>query len=356
MKNAGTLARMLRSTRVLVLLLAVLLGPAAWAGELRVYFFDVGQGDSALIVSPSGKTVLIDAGPPEARARLEARLTELLHAPLDLAILTHPHLDHLGGMVAALSVKGALAFMDSGFEHPSPQYAALLEYLQAHQIRVLNAISGRTIDLGGGASLTLLGPPKPFFHGTRSDPNANSVVARLTYGTEHFLFSGDAEEETEQMLLREGNLQSDVLKVPHHGSRHSSTEPFLAAVKPKIAVISVGAGNDYGHPTRAALDRLEAVGAKVYRTDLDGEVRIACDGTHLRVESNKASEGAARAQKAEAAPVSVATAYIGSRSSHVFHRAGCTGADRIKPQNRVVFTSRAAAISAGRKPAKDCNP
>jgi len=359
---------MLRPTRLLLLLLALLLAPAAQAAELRVYFFDVGQGDAALIVSPAGKTVLIDAGPPEARARLAARLGQLLHGPLDLAILTHPHLDHLGGMVDALSVEGARAFMDSGFVHPSPQYTALLEYLKAHKIRVLNATQGRNIDLGGGASITLLGPPQPYFHGTRSDPNANSVIVKLTYGKESFLFSGDAEEETEKMLVAHGGLQSEVLKVPHHGSRHSSTEPFLAAVKPKVAVISVGAGNDYGHPTRAALDRLEAVGAKVYRTDLDGEVRIDSDGTKLRVEATKSSEPVAQTEhtrfkqhepprsKASEPQVATAGGFVGSRNSHVFHRAGCSGSERIKPENRVSYPDRDAALAAGRTPAKDCNP
>ncbi|MBS2032873.1 MAG: MBL fold metallo-hydrolase [Deltaproteobacteria bacterium] len=372
---------MLRSLRLLALALVFLLAPAAQAGELKVYFFDIGQGDSSLIVSPTGKTVLIDSGPPDDAAKLKQRLSELLTAPIDLVILTHPHLDHLGGMEQALSVRGAQTFMDSGFNHPSPAYSSLLRYLESHNIKVVNATQGRNIDIGGGATLALLGPPSPFFNGTRSDPNANSVVARLTFGSEHVLFTGDAEEETEQMLIRGGDIQSDVLKVPHHGSRHSSTPDFLAAVKPRFAVISVGAGNDYGHPTRAALDRLEGVGAKIFRTDLDGEVRLVTDGKNLEVYPAKDAPTASAASAPEPAPVepkkphqpkgkvievkkhggdkvvaSVDGGFVASKNSKVFHKASCGGAEHIKAENKVNFATRKQALASGREPAKDCNP
>ena len=367
---------MLRSLRLLALALVLLLAPAAQAGELKVYFFDIGQGDSALIVSPTGKTVLIDSGPPEGAASLRRRLSELLTGPIDLAILTHPHLDHLGGMEQALSVHGAQAFMDSGFNHPSPAYSSLLRYLEAHNIKVVNATQGRNIDMGGGAMLTLLGPPSPFFSGTRSDPNANSIVARLTFGNEHILFTGDAEEETEQMLIHGGDLQSDVLKVPHHGSRHSSTQPFLDAVKPRFAIISVGAGNDYGHPTRAALDRLEGMGAKIFRTDLDGEIRLVTDGKNLEVYPAKDAPTASVAAEPEPEPQApepkksrghmgkvvdvkkhdVERGFVASKNSKVFHKPSCNGAEHIKADNKISFATRQQALASGREPAKDCNP
>lgn len=373
---------MLRWLRPLALLLVLLLAPAAWAGELKVYFLDVGQGDSELIVSPTGKTVLIDAGPPDCGPKLHQRLMELLKAPLDLVILTHPHVDHLGGMEQALTARGAKVFMDSGFVHASPQYSALLEYLKGSDIKVLNATQGRNIDLGGGAVLTLLGPPQPFLSGTRSDPNANSVVARLTYGKRHLLFSGDAEEPTEQMLLREGDLQSDVLKVPHHGSRHSSTPPFLAAVKPSIAIFEVGAHNDYGHPTNEALARYQGLGARIYRTDLDGEIRLSTDGDRISVTTEKHGDPDARLaagepraghdrrsaahrtasleprperDTSEMKPVEL-RGYVSSKRSKVFHKLGCAGGEKIKVENRVSYGSRDEAVAAGLEPAKDCNP
>ena len=369
----GYHSRMLRSLRFVALLAVALFAPAAWAGELKLYFLDVGQGDSELIVSPTGKTVLIDAGPPEAGPKLRARLERLLGAPLDLVILTHPHLDHLGGMEQALEVRGAKVFMDSGFNHPSPQYESLLHYLAAHDIKVLNATQGRNIDLGGGAMLSLLGPPQPFLTNTRSDPNANSIVARLAFGKRHFLFVGDAEEPTEQMLLKQGDLRSDVLKVAHHGSRHSSTPPFLEAVKPSIAVIEVGTGNDYGHPTEEALSRLTGIGAKIYRTDLDGEVRVTCDGEHLSVSTDhtpdassmmtpgtKSPDGThhrrARSEPLPVKQVAAAEGYVASRRGKVFHRAGCPGGERIKAGNKISFPTRDAAVSSGLEPAKDCNP
>lgn len=358
---------MLRRLVALALWLAtVALALPARAAELTVTFFDVGQGDAALIVSPTGKTVLIDAGPPAAAAHLHERLAALLHAPLDLALLTHPHLDHLGGMEAALSARGAALFMDSGFDHPSESYGRLLSFLEAQQVRVVNARAGRKIDLGGGAVLTLLGPPEPFLEGTRSDVNANSVVARLTYGARAVLFTGDAEEPTERLLLQGGGLRADVLKVAHHGSGHSSTRVFLQAVQPTVALISVGAGNDYGHPSEEAVARLQNAGARVYRTDLDGEVTLHTDGARLRVETSRARAGpqSAAASKPKGrttsaradAPVPGDVGFVASTKGHVFHRGDCAAVKKMKARNRVRFGLRTLALASGRSPAKDCNP
>lgn len=242
----------------------------ARAGELRVEFLDVGQGDAELITSPTGKTVLIDGGPPEASRRLAERAARLPE-PIDLVLLSHRHSDHLGGLRAALQARGARLFLDASFPHPSPLYDRLLAELARQHIPVRNAVAGRTIDLGGGAVLTLLGPPEPALRGTRSDVNANSVVARLDYGETSFLFCGDAEAETEAWLLRSGRpLRAQVVKMAHHGSRYASTPAFIAAVHAELAVASAGQGNSYGHPHAEALARWSAAGAHVYRTDRDG--------------------------------------------------------------------------------------
>jgi competence protein ComEC len=264
---------------------ALLVPPAAEAaGTLRLDFIDVGQGDAALVTSPAGKTVLVDGGPRKSSAALVTFLTRHTRAPLDLILLSHRHEDHLGGLPAAIREVGARQFLDAPTPHPGTAYAALLRALESGRVTVRQANLGRRIDLGGGATMTLIGPPDPPIVGSRSDVNANSVVARISYGRFAVLFAGDAEAPTEAWLLASGaDLRASVLKVPHHGSRYASGVRFLRAVGARIAVISAGAGNDYGHPAPQTLARLARAGATVYRTDLDGDVTIETDGRSIRV-------------------------------------------------------------------------
>lgn len=386
---------------VLVLLLTASVGlaapsPAPGGKPLTVYFFDVGQGDSALIVSPTGKTLLIDGGPPEAGARLASRLRGLVQGPLDLVILTHPHLDHLGGLKKALQAVGARRFMDSGFDHPSEAYRDLLDFVGKNVGQVMlptpnpqSPGSLLTVGLGEGVTLTILWPRRPvedFLHNTRSDANSNSIVAKLTYGKTAFFFPGDAEPDTEAALLaKKGTIDftSTVLKVGHHGGKHSSTKAFLAAIQPKVAVISCGVGNDYGHPTSEALERLNAAGARVFRTDQDGEVVATSDGNTVTLKSAKGggvtvpgevkpgavasgplpaavqpASTTTRAAASEKSPETPAkkqgTRYIGLKGSKVFHREDCPTLQRSKSE-RIVFPSREAAMKE-RRPAEDCDP
>lgn len=386
-----------RLLSVLVLLLAASVGLAApapassAAGKpLTVHFFDVGQGDAALIISPTGKTVLIDAGPPEAGTRLARRLRELVQGPVDLVILTHPHLDHLGGMTKALQAVGARRFMDPGFDHPSDAYRDLLDFVGKSVGQVMvpapnpqTPESLLTVGLGEGVTLTVLWPRRPqeeFLDNTRSDANSNSIVTKLTYGKTAFFFTGDAEPDTEAALLRKNlDFTSTVLKVAHHGGKHSSTKAFLAAVKPKAAVISCGAGNDYGHPTSEALERLGAVGARVFRTDRDGEVVATSDGTRVTLKAAKGAPvsfagevkpgpvalgpilpgGAAPKGRAEVKGTEGPTKKKGSRfaslkGSKVFHREDCSTLQRSK-NARIEYPSREAALKE-RRPAEDCDP
>jgi competence protein ComEC len=255
---------------------------AAPPAPLRIDFIAVGQGDAALVTSPTGKTVLIDGGPKEAGPTLVALLRERRVAALDLVLLTHRHADHLGGLTAVVRRVGVRMFLDAPYPHKSAVYGTLLETLEARHVAVLRATSGRTIDLGGGAVITLLGPPDPPIDRSRSDVNANSVVVRLDYRGIGVLFAADAEPQTERWLLAStARLPAQILKVAHHGSSYSSTTAFLRAVAPLAAVISVGAPNNHGHPTPEAIARLEHLPARVYRTDQDGTVSVETDGARI---------------------------------------------------------------------------
>jgi competence protein ComEC len=274
-------------------LLAPLRAGATASPQLRVDFIDVGQGDAALVTSPTGKTVLIDGGPRRSSRALVAFLAAHTHGPVDLILLTHRHEDHLGGLTAVVRELGARQFLDAPVPHAGGAYAALVRALAARGIPAKQAIRGRVIDLGAGATLTLLGPPEPPIVGSRSDVNANSVIARLAYRDFSVLFAGDAEAPTEAWLVSSGaDLHAAVLKVPHHGSRYASGVNFLRAVAPRIAVVSVGANNDYGHPAPQTLERLARTGAAIYRTDMDGDVTIETDGRSVSVHAARGRQQA----------------------------------------------------------------
>lgn len=274
-----------------LLLLLWALPARGGGGRLEVWFIDVGQGDAAFASTPSGKTVLVDAGPPESSGRLARFLRSRLSGPIDVAVLTHPHADHVGGMRAALLVAGARHYYDPVLDHPSPILEALYRLvsdrsregaLVAHRVR---AGATEPVDFGDGARLEFLAPAEPLLRGTRSDVNANSIVCRLGLGSVAVLFAADAERQTEARLLQaRSRLAARVLKVAHHGSRHSTGAPFLRAVAPRLAIVSVGAGNGYGHPHRATLRRLQRAGVRVHRTDLDGTLLVRTDGREVELQ------------------------------------------------------------------------
>jgi competence protein ComEC len=280
--------RPLRLARLTIALLALWAFEARAAPPLKIEFLAVGQGDAALVTSPSGKTILIDGGPRDAGPSLAEHLHTQVGHPLDLVLLTHRHADHLGGLAEVVRSVGARMYMDAPFPHPTPAYAALMNALEARGIPVRAAQRGRRIDIGGGAWLTLLSPPEPTLTGTRSDVNANSVVVRVDYGETSALFAADAEAATERWLLASGQtLTASVLKVAHHGSRYSSGLAFLRAVKPTVAVISVGETNGYGHPAPETLGRLARRGTRLYRTDRDGTVTVEMDGSTVRAHTGR---------------------------------------------------------------------
>lgn len=273
--------------------LALLLAPAL-AGTLRVDMLDVGQGDAILITSPAGKRVLIDAGPDRDEAADQLQRIGVDH--LDLAVATHPHADHIGGMQAVLERIPTGIYLDSAQAHTSATYTALMDEVEAEveagELRYQAALSGQVFNLDDGITLRVLWPQETKLRNTRSDLNSNSVVIRLDHGQSCFLFTGDAEEPTERALLRdELTAGCDVLKVAHHGSRHSTTDSFLRAVDPEIALISCGVDNRYGHPGQETVDKLRQAGVAIYRTDETGHITVQSDGSTLAVTDGLPSEG-----------------------------------------------------------------
>ncbi|HKN84987.1 MAG TPA: ComEC/Rec2 family competence protein [Pyrinomonadaceae bacterium] len=282
--------------------------PPASGGELTIHILDVGpiNGDSILITSPSGKTVLVDAGDTMKGKVVVDALKRYNVQQLDYFIATHPHPDHIAGAAEVFKAVKVLNVIDNGqppavppelaVKKPAPapksnkqasptkfynDYKAAVSGSGAHYEK---AQPGTKYDLGGGVLLTILAPSEPMFTKDKmttggNDVNANSIVARLDYGSFSMLLAGDAESQTEHRLLtKDLDLQARVLKVAHHGSKYASSADFLNRVKPEVAIVSCGAWNRYGHPSQAVLDRLRAANVKLYRTDLQGEITITTHG------------------------------------------------------------------------------
>lgn len=249
------------------------------ADRLTVRFIDVGQGDCALLTC-GGETLLIDGGPSEASSKLYSILKSLGISRLDYIVCSHSDEDHCGGISGALNFASCGTFFCSVTEHDTRAFASVLRYLGQVPVTVPAVGDGFSL---GAAQVTFVGPVQR----TR-DTNEGSLVCRVDLGEVSFLFTGDAGEESEEAMLAAGaHLDADVLKVGHHGSAGSSTSRFLAAVSPDYAVISVGAGNSYGHPTDEALARLGATGATVLRTDELGSVVAVTDGRDVQFSSTK---------------------------------------------------------------------
>ncbi|MEN9785966.1 MAG: hypothetical protein RLZZ299_1230 [Pseudomonadota bacterium] len=379
----------------------------AHAGTLRVDVLDIGQGDSILIRSPGGKTVLIDAG--DGTRDVPPLLAKEGVGSLDLVIGTHPHADHIGGMdevVAAVPIRN---YLDNGLPHTTATYRTLMADLEAKGIPYRAAVRGQTFNLDDGATLEVLFPTASPLKNTRSDLNANSVVVRLRHQGHCMLFVGDSEEPTEHALTGEGLGPCEVLKVAHHGSNHSSVASFLAAVQPKVALISVGVDNRYRHPGVETMKRLTDVGATLYRTDLQGQLTVLSSEKGVEVRTERVSPLPLTATYAEVAAQNGITDPRGAHTRHgdpprtesmsdqaegegkraraasshgaeggtpsatppptpgeacpfvsgasdKFHEASCGNAHKIKAEKRACHATRDAAVAAGKVPAGCCKP
>lgn len=251
---------------------------------MTVHFLDVGQGDCALI-QYNGTNILIDAGEANEGPAIVTYLKNQGVRDIDLLIATHPHSDHIGGMQDVLKSFNVRKVIDSGMPHTTPTYQKFLETIDTKKIPYSTVRAGDSFSPAQGLTMRVLSAPD----GSKDqDLNEGSIVLRTSYGSVNILFEGDAGTSAEESMIRSGlPLESQVLKVAHHGSPHGTGVAFLERVQPEAAIISVGAGNDYNHPAESTLLRLEDSGAQIFRTDTDGSIVVRTDGMAFSIESSK---------------------------------------------------------------------
>lgn len=244
---------------------------------------DVGQGDSEFLELPNKQTMLIDAGNSDNGTQIVSYIKALGYNKIDYLIATHPHADHIGGMATVVSKLNIGKIYMPKKSTNTKTYEKLLVAIQNKGLKIHTAKAGVNIVKVGNLNIDIMAP----VHITGDDLNEYSAVIKVTYGNNKFLFMGDAGEESERQIT--ADVKADVLKVGHHGSNTSTSQSFLNKVKPKYAVIEVGAGNSYGHPTSAALTRLQNIGATIYRTDKDGTIVFTSDSKTITVNKKASS-------------------------------------------------------------------
>jgi len=255
--------------------------------NLIVNFLDVGQGDSVFIQTPEDHQILIDGGPDSSVLKKLSLLMPFWDKSLDLVILTHPESDHMQGLLSVLQAYRVDYILWTGVERNTPEYNAWISVLKKQNelgTKIIIADSNQEIKAGDVLIDTLY--PLENIEGKelKNTSNDSCVVSKLIFGENSFLFTGDISSAAEKDLVdNKSDLHSDILKVAHHGSKYSSSDVFLSAVSPKVAVISVGAKNTYGHPTPEVLQRLEKSGIKALRTDISGDVKMISDGNIINI-------------------------------------------------------------------------
>lgn len=311
----------------------------SWEKPLRVHFIDVGQGDSALIQCPDGSTILIDGGPMNAYPHLIKYLKAAGVEKIDLLIATHPDGDHIGGLLKVLKTFPVATVLDSGKEHTTLTYKRYLEAIKSlPETEFKLGRAGNRFPFGEVELLIVHPGPR-----LSKDNNDCSIVAKLTYGEDSFLFTGDAEKKAEAEILGRGfRLKSSVLKVGHHGSRSSTSTRFLGSVSPRSAVISVGKNNRYGHPTEEVMRSLEQRRVELYRTDLQGTILMLSNGQEIRVEfPGKA------VYPDYPEPEEYEGMVLADRESLIYYFPGSGYRRKIPPEDREYFKTGAEAEAAG---------
>jgi competence protein ComEC len=252
----------------------------------EVIFFDVGQGDAIFIETPQNHQILIDGGPGSAILERLAKEMPFWDRTIDLIILSHPEHDHMAGLIEVLKRYKVDNILWTGVARNTSEYNEWVGLVEEEGAIIKIAQAGQKIELGPPVDMGLyiLSPSENLEGETVKNINNTSIIARLVFAENSFLFTGDAYKSIEEKLVESGiDLDSDVLKVGHHGSKTSTSEEFIRAVTPEIAVISAGKNNPYHHPHQETLETLGKYDIKVLRTDKDGDVKILCDSQSLKL-------------------------------------------------------------------------
>jgi competence protein ComEC len=255
--------------------------------DLEVSFIDVGQGDAIFIKTPEKHQVIIDFGSSQGINDLNKKIP-WWNKKIDLAIITHPHDDHIIGLIQIIKNYKVRNIMYTGIIFDSPAYLELLKEIEKKNIPLLIPQKNQSIKLGKDCNLDILFPWESFLNKEIDNLNNSSIISQLSCQNSKFLFMGDAEIEVENEILKKGiNIKSNVLKIGHHGSITSSQQEFLEKVDPQIAIIMVGKNNKFNHPSLRVLKRLEKLKIKTFRTDLDGTITIISDGKNIYEKINQ---------------------------------------------------------------------
>ena len=244
--------------------------------KMKVIFFDVGQGAATFIEAPNKNQILIDGGPNSQILNKLGNEMPFFDRSIDLVILTHPDIDHLSGLIDVLRNYEVWQIIDPCIKDSSSVYQEWLRLIEEKKITRTCAQSGQKIRLAENIELNVLYPLESLEGQSFKNTNISSIVMKLIYGKSKIFLTGDVEESVEYQLVRSNtDLKSQILQVAHHGSKTSTSQEFISAVSPETAIIQVGKNNQYKHPHQEVLDRL--TGIKIYRTDLDSDIKFLCD-------------------------------------------------------------------------------
>lgn len=309
--------------------------------KLEVHFIDVGQADS-ILVKTGEKAMLIDAGDSKSADTIKAYLESQGVSKLEYLIGTHPHEDHMGSFADVINNFEVKNIILTEKINTGKYFRRAIEAIENKGLLITKANVGDKYELGD-AEFIILSPSKDY----GDNLNNASIIVRLTYGENSFMFTGDAETAPEKDVVSSGyELKSDVLKFGHHGSSTSSSDEFLKAVSPTYGVIMCGKDNSYGHPHKETMEKIKKYGITVYRTDEQGNIVATSDGKNITWEIGAVNE-----------PTNENVTFILNVNSKKFHLPSCSGAAKISESNRRDFTgTREKLIADGYSPCGTCKP